>query len=142
MCFHITFFLQKICIVFWIYRMYCISYFRLLGVLFKDPILLSGWMGHALLYITSYMFYNYFVLLLNSVHVKYKIFLSAIEYLQFSPLDNSKGSFEEIVERYLYFFFTLEVGRIKFVLCVRLFYFSQTVEQGFVKISGNQSWSI
>lgn len=93
----------KTCIVF------CISYFRLLGVLFKDPILLCGWMGHALLYITSYMFYNYFVLLLNSVHVKYKIFLSAIEYLQFSPLDNSKGSFEEIVERYLYFFFTLEV---------------------------------
>ncbi|KAL6144439.1 hypothetical protein ACLB2K_055132 [Fragaria x ananassa] len=37
----------------------------------------------------------------SSVHVKYKIFLSAIEYLQFSPLDNSKGSFEEIVERVL-----------------------------------------
>ncbi|XP_062008772.1 nuclear pore complex protein NUP107 [Rosa rugosa] len=35
----------------------------------------------------------------SSVHVKYKIFLSAIEYLQFSPLDNSKASFEEIVER-------------------------------------------
>lgn len=73
------------------------------------------------------------------MHVKYKIFLSAIEYLQFSPLDNSKGSFEEIVERYHYFFFTLEVGRIKFILCVMLFYFSQTVEQGFAKISGNQS---
>ncbi|KAM5579600.1 nuclear pore complex protein NUP107 [Rosa sericea] len=37
----------------------------------------------------------------SSVHVKYKIFLSAIEYLQFSPLDNSKASFEEIVERVL-----------------------------------------
>lgn len=55
-CFHITFFLQKICMVFWIYRMYCISYFRLSGVLFKDPIFLCGWMGHALLYKTSYMF--------------------------------------------------------------------------------------
>ncbi|CAL9009676.1 unnamed protein product [Prunus brigantina] len=37
----------------------------------------------------------------SSVHVKYKIFLSAMEYLQFSPVDNSKGSFEEIVERVL-----------------------------------------
>lgn len=32
-------------VVFWIYRMYCISYFRLSGVLFKDPILL--WMDGA-----------------------------------------------------------------------------------------------
>ncbi|KAF5952336.1 hypothetical protein HYC85_010280 [Camellia sinensis] len=37
----------------------------------------------------------------SSVHVKYKIFLSAIEYLPFSPGDDSKGSFEEIVERVL-----------------------------------------
>ncbi|GMP40758.1 hypothetical protein CsSME_00011082 [Camellia sinensis var. sinensis] len=37
----------------------------------------------------------------SSVHVKYKIFLSAIEYLRFSPGDDSKGSFEEIVERVL-----------------------------------------
>ncbi|XP_057976190.1 nuclear pore complex protein NUP107 [Malania oleifera] len=37
----------------------------------------------------------------SSVHVKYKIFLSAIEYLPFSPLDDSKGSFEEIIERVL-----------------------------------------
>lgn len=37
----------------------------------------------------------------NSVHVKYKIFLSAMEYLPLSPEDDSKGSFEEIVERYL-----------------------------------------
>ncbi|KAK2979499.1 hypothetical protein RJ640_008383, partial [Escallonia rubra] len=37
----------------------------------------------------------------SSVHVKYKIFLSAIEYLPFSPQDDSKGSFEEIIERVL-----------------------------------------
>lgn len=37
----------------------------------------------------------------SSVHVKYKIFLSAIEYLPFSPSDDSKGSFEEIIERVL-----------------------------------------
>uniref|UniRef100_A0A5B7BC96 Nuclear pore complex protein n=1 Tax=Davidia involucrata TaxID=16924 RepID=A0A5B7BC96_DAVIN len=37
----------------------------------------------------------------GSVHVRYKIFLSAIGYLPFSPGDDSKGSFEEIVERVL-----------------------------------------
>ncbi|XAR67562.1 hypothetical protein NMG60_11002362 [Bertholletia excelsa] len=37
----------------------------------------------------------------SSVHVKYKIFLSAVEYLPFSPEDDSKGSFEEIIERVL-----------------------------------------
>lgn len=37
----------------------------------------------------------------SSVHTKYKIFLSAIEYLPFSPEDDSKGSFEEIIERVL-----------------------------------------
>lgn len=37
----------------------------------------------------------------SSVHVRYKIFLSAIEYLPFSPEDESKGSFEEIIERIL-----------------------------------------
>ncbi|KAG6792215.1 hypothetical protein POTOM_001358 [Populus tomentosa] len=35
----------------------------------------------------------------SSVHVKYKIFLSAMEYLPFSSEDDSKGSFEEIIER-------------------------------------------
>lgn len=35
----------------------------------------------------------------NSVHVKYKIFLSAMEYLPFSSGDDLKGSFEEIIER-------------------------------------------
>ncbi|KAI8027256.1 Nuclear pore complex protein NUP107 [Camellia lanceoleosa] len=40
-------------------------------------------------------------LILHIVHVKYKIFVSAIEYLPFSPGDDSKGSFEEIVERVL-----------------------------------------
>ncbi|KAB2012431.1 hypothetical protein ES319_D09G090100v1 [Gossypium barbadense] len=37
----------------------------------------------------------------SSVHVKYKIFLSAMEYLPFSQGDDSKGSFEEIIERLL-----------------------------------------
>lgn len=37
----------------------------------------------------------------SSVHVKYKIFLSAMEYLAFSSEDDSKGSFEEIIERIL-----------------------------------------
>ncbi|KAF5951308.1 hypothetical protein HYC85_009252 [Camellia sinensis] len=39
----------------------------------------------------------------SSVHVKYKIFVSAIEYLPFSPRDDSKGSFEEIVESNILF---------------------------------------
>ncbi|XP_048234183.1 nuclear pore complex protein NUP107 [Ricinus communis] len=37
----------------------------------------------------------------SSVHVKYKIFLSVMEYLPFSSEDDSKGSFEEIIERIL-----------------------------------------
>ncbi|XWS20034.1 hypothetical protein CRYUN_Cryun31cG0066700 [Craigia yunnanensis] len=37
----------------------------------------------------------------SSVHVKYKIFLSAMEYLPFSQGDDLKGSFEEIIERLL-----------------------------------------
>ncbi|KAJ0075052.1 hypothetical protein Patl1_33748 [Pistacia atlantica] len=37
----------------------------------------------------------------SSVHVKYKIFLSAMGYLPFSPGDDSKGSLEEIIERVL-----------------------------------------
>ncbi|KAL2516484.1 Nuclear pore complex protein [Forsythia ovata] len=37
----------------------------------------------------------------SSGHVRYKIFLSAIEYLPFSPQDDSKGSFEEIIDRVL-----------------------------------------
>ncbi|XP_022146714.1 nuclear pore complex protein NUP107 [Momordica charantia] len=37
----------------------------------------------------------------SSVQVKYKIFLSAIEYLPFSPNDDSRGSFEEIIESVL-----------------------------------------
>ncbi|XP_054783533.1 nuclear pore complex protein NUP107 [Prosopis cineraria] len=37
----------------------------------------------------------------SSVHVKYKIFLSAMEYLPFSTVDDSKGSFEDIIERIL-----------------------------------------
>ncbi|XP_038898414.1 nuclear pore complex protein NUP107 [Benincasa hispida] len=39
--------------------------------------------------------------LTSSVQVKYKIFLSAIEYLPFSPDGDSKGSFEEIIESVL-----------------------------------------
>lgn len=37
----------------------------------------------------------------SSVHVKYKIFLSAMEYLPFSQGDDLRGSFEEIIERLL-----------------------------------------
>ncbi|CAI9753709.1 unnamed protein product [Fraxinus pennsylvanica] len=37
----------------------------------------------------------------SSGHVRYKIFLSAIEYLPYSPQDDSKGSFEEIIDRVL-----------------------------------------
>ncbi|KAG9154958.1 hypothetical protein Leryth_012143 [Lithospermum erythrorhizon] len=37
----------------------------------------------------------------SSVHVKYKIFRSAIEYLPFSPGDGSKASYEDIIERVL-----------------------------------------
>ncbi|CAK9179847.1 unnamed protein product [Ilex paraguariensis] len=37
----------------------------------------------------------------SSVHIRYKIFLSAIEYLPCSPGDDSKGNFEEIIERVL-----------------------------------------
>lgn len=37
----------------------------------------------------------------DSVHVKYKLFLSAMEYLPFSPGDDSKGCFEDIIERVL-----------------------------------------
>ncbi|KAK3198179.1 hypothetical protein Dsin_021594 [Dipteronia sinensis] len=37
----------------------------------------------------------------SSVHVKYKIFRSAMEYLPFSSGDDSKGSFEEIIQRVL-----------------------------------------
>ncbi|KAK4726467.1 hypothetical protein R3W88_031384 [Solanum pinnatisectum] len=37
----------------------------------------------------------------SSAHVRYKIFLSAVEYLPFAPEDDSKGSFEEIIERVL-----------------------------------------
>ncbi|XP_074268244.1 nuclear pore complex protein NUP107 [Silene latifolia] len=48
------------------------------------------------------LFVNMMELRLNaSVHVKYKLFLSAVEYLPFSPDDNSSGSFEEIIERVL-----------------------------------------
>ncbi|XP_059456624.1 nuclear pore complex protein NUP107 isoform X1 [Corylus avellana] len=47
----------------------------------------------------------------SSVHVKYKIFLSAMEYLPFSPGDDSKGSFEEIIERVLSRSREIKVGK-------------------------------
>ncbi|XP_050285222.1 nuclear pore complex protein NUP107 isoform X2 [Quercus robur] len=47
----------------------------------------------------------------SSVHVKYKIFLSAMEYLPFSSGDDSKGSFEEIIERILSRYRELKVGK-------------------------------
>ncbi|XP_010685276.1 nuclear pore complex protein NUP107 isoform X2 [Beta vulgaris subsp. vulgaris] len=36
-----------------------------------------------------------------SVHIKYKLFLSSLEYLPFSPGDEPRGSFEEIIESVL-----------------------------------------
>ncbi|KAJ8560909.1 hypothetical protein K7X08_027099 [Anisodus acutangulus] len=47
----------------------------------------------------------------SSVHVRYKIFLSAIEYLPFAPEDDSKGSFEEIIERVLLRSREIRVGK-------------------------------
>ncbi|XP_055836323.1 nuclear pore complex protein NUP107 [Solanum dulcamara] len=47
----------------------------------------------------------------SSVHVRYKIFLSAIEYLPFAPEDDSKGSFEEIIERVLSSSREIRVGK-------------------------------
>ncbi|RAL46345.1 hypothetical protein DM860_015338 [Cuscuta australis] len=48
------------------------------------------------------LFLNMMELRLNSsTHVRYKIFLSAIEYLPFTHEDDSKGSFEEIIKRIL-----------------------------------------
>ncbi|KAJ7963320.1 Nuclear pore complex protein [Quillaja saponaria] len=49
----------------------------------------------------------------SSVHVKYKIFLSAMEYLPFSTGDDSKGSFEEIVERVLSRSREIKVGKLE-----------------------------
>ncbi|CAN0877923.1 Nuclear pore complex protein NUP107 [Linum grandiflorum] len=49
--------------------------------------------------------------LTSSVHVKYKLFLSAMEYLPFSPEDDSKGSFEEIIERVLSRSREIKVGK-------------------------------
>ncbi|KAJ8441144.1 hypothetical protein Cgig2_006973 [Carnegiea gigantea] len=48
-----------------------------------------------------HLFFKFMLKLVNSVHVKYKLFLSAIEYLPFSPGDESRGSFQEIIERVL-----------------------------------------
>lgn len=62
--------------------------------------------GSTCSFINNFL-YMISLLPVNSVHVKYKIFLSAMEYLQFSPVDNSKGSFEEIVERFFCFFLIL-----------------------------------
>lgn len=47
----------------------------------------------------------------NSVHVKYKIFLSAMEYLPFSSMDDSKGNFEDIIQRILLRSREIKVGK-------------------------------
>ncbi|KAF7814004.1 nuclear pore complex protein NUP107 [Senna tora] len=47
----------------------------------------------------------------SSVHVKYKIFLSAMEYLPFSTVDDSKASFEDIIERILSRSREIKVGK-------------------------------
>ncbi|KAK4267240.1 hypothetical protein QN277_024046 [Acacia crassicarpa] len=46
----------------------------------------------------------------SSVPVKYKIFLSGMEYLPFSAVDDSKGSFGDILERILLSFREIKVG--------------------------------
>ncbi|XP_057455040.1 nuclear pore complex protein NUP107 isoform X2 [Lotus japonicus] len=47
----------------------------------------------------------------SSVHVKYKIFLSAMEYLPFSSEDDSKGNFEDIIESVLMRSREIKVGK-------------------------------
>ncbi|XP_027335081.1 nuclear pore complex protein NUP107 isoform X1 [Abrus precatorius] len=47
----------------------------------------------------------------SSVHVKYKIFLSAMEYLPFSSMDDAKGCFEDIIERILLRSREIKVGK-------------------------------
>lgn len=47
----------------------------------------------------------------SSVHVKHKIFRSAMEHLPFSFVDDSKGSFEEIIERVLSRSREIKVGK-------------------------------
>ncbi|KAJ1401092.1 Nuclear pore protein [Sesbania bispinosa] len=47
----------------------------------------------------------------SSIHVKYKIFLSAMEYLPFSSMDDSKGNFEDIIERVLLRSREIKVGK-------------------------------
>ncbi|AET01826.2 putative nuclear pore protein 84/107 [Medicago truncatula] len=47
----------------------------------------------------------------SSVHVKYKIFLSAMEYLPFSLMDESKGCFEDIIERVLLRSREIKIGK-------------------------------
>ncbi|XP_073219812.1 nuclear pore complex protein NUP107 isoform X2 [Cicer arietinum] len=47
----------------------------------------------------------------SSVHVKYKIFLSAMEYLPFFSMDESKGSFEDIIERVLLRSREIKIGK-------------------------------
>jgi len=74
--------------------------------------------------------------LTSSVHVKYKIFLSAMEYLPFSSEDDSKGSFEEIIERYELVkqnVFNCEEDKPKVLKCKWGLY----LQQDSVKISGS-----
>ncbi|KAL5062604.1 hypothetical protein RYX36_024341 [Vicia faba] len=47
----------------------------------------------------------------SSVRVKYKIFLSAMEYLPFSSMNESKGSFEDIIERVLLRSREIKIGK-------------------------------
>ncbi|KAL5160669.1 Nuclear pore complex protein NUP107 [Glycine soja] len=49
--------------------------------------------------------------ILHFVHVKYKIFLSAMEYLPFSSMDDSKGNFEDIIQRILLRSREIKVGK-------------------------------
>ncbi|XP_061342885.1 nuclear pore complex protein NUP107 isoform X2 [Gastrolobium bilobum] len=47
----------------------------------------------------------------SSIHVKYKIFLSAMEYLPFSSTGDSTGNFEDIIERILLRSRDIKVGK-------------------------------
>jgi len=76
--------------------------------------------------------------LVNSVHVKYKLFLSAVEYLPFSPGDESRGSFQEIIERYIVSLWSVTWCAL-WSLRITIG-FEMLFKQGFVEVSGDKAW--
>ncbi|KAK1288211.1 hypothetical protein QJS10_CPB19g01945 [Acorus calamus] len=82
------------------------------------------------------LFVNMMELRMNdSVQVKYKIFLSAIEYLPFSTGDGSKGCFENIIERVLQRSRDIKIGN-----CDKTFYVSE--QKHFTESSKSHSYSV